>query len=310
MANKPQVDLADREMIITRMFDAPRALVWQAWTDPRRLSEWWGPRGFRSDVTIDLRVGGAYSIVMLAPDGGENPVRGVFEEVVAPSRLTMTLDLKGMPKEWMDIYNASRGVTGEPPRWRRVVTFEDAPGNKTKLSVKDIFETRIDRDANVNLGAEMGWGESFERLDALLGGQPLASAPVKFTVVPHLVVDGAADAIKFYEKAFGATLEMTLPGGDGKLMHASLDLNGGKVYLVDEPTKEQEEMAGAKSPHTLGGSSIVVHLEVPDVDQACDRAVKAGAKVIMPVENMFWGDRYCKVRDPFGHVWSMSAPAK
>jgi PhnB protein len=312
MANKLQVDVGvDREMKLTRVFDAPRALVWAAWTDPTQLAQWWGPRGFRADVTIDLRVGGAYAIVMLAPDGGENPMRGVFEEVATPSRLVMTVDCTGMPQQWLDIYNASRGVAGAPPRWRRIVTLEDAPGAKTLLTVRDLFEDQLDREAHVKLGAEMGWGESFERLDVLLGGGDHKGQPaMTITVVPHLVVDGAAEAIKFYEKAFGASCEMTLPSGDGKLMHASLNLNGGKVYLVDEPSKEHEEMAGAKSPLTLGGSSIVVHLEVPDVDKACERAVSAGAKVIMPVENMFWGDRYCKVRDPFGHVWSMSSPAK
>ena len=122
---------------------------------------------------------------------------------------------------------------------------------------------------------------------------------------PHLVCAGAADAIEFYVKAFGATEMIRLPGPDGKLMHASVSINGSSVLLVDEMLDH-----GIKSPKTLGGTPVTIHLVVPDVDAFVDRAVAAGATVTMPVEDAFWGDRYGVLEDPFGHSWSVATPIR
>ena len=122
-------------------------------------------------------------------------------------------------------------------------------------------------------------------------------------VVPHLVCAGAAEAIDFYQRAFGATEDMRLPGPEGKLVHASITVNGSMVMLMDE----FPEM-GATSPKALGGSPVTLHLSVPDVDAAFERAVAAGATVVMPVADQFWGDRYGCVQDPFGHLWSLATP--
>jgi uncharacterized glyoxalase superfamily protein PhnB len=122
---------------------------------------------------------------------------------------------------------------------------------------------------------------------------------------PHLVCAGAADAIDFYVKAFGATEMIRLPGPDGKLMHASVSINGSSVMLVDEMLEH-----GIKSPKTLGGTPVTIHLIVPDVDAFVDKAVAAGAKVTMPVEDAFWGDRYGVLEDPFGHSWSVATPIR
>jgi uncharacterized glyoxalase superfamily protein PhnB len=121
------------------------------------------------------------------------------------------------------------------------------------------------------------------------------------TVTPHLVCDGAADAIEFYKKAFGATDEVRLPGPGGKLMHAMVRINGSAVMLVDEMPEW-----GALGPKALKGSPVTIHLYVENVDAFVERAVKAGAKVTMPVADMFWGDRYGKIEDPFGHHWSVA----
>lgn len=122
-------------------------------------------------------------------------------------------------------------------------------------------------------------------------------------VVPHLVCDGAARAIDFYKEAFGAEEELRLAGPDGKLVHAAVIINGHMVMLMDE----FPEM-GASSPQRLGGSPVTLHLTVPDVDAAFERAVSAGATVVMPVADQFWGDRYGCVQDPFGHLWSLATP--
>jgi uncharacterized glyoxalase superfamily protein PhnB len=120
-------------------------------------------------------------------------------------------------------------------------------------------------------------------------------------VTPHLVVQGAAAALEFYRKAFGAEELCRMPMPGGKLGHAEIKIGAGTVMLCDE----FPEM-GARSPLALGGSPVTIHLYVEDVDAVFAQAVGAGAQVRMPVSNMFWGDRYGQVIDPFGHIWSLA----
>ncbi|HSN41872.1 MAG TPA: VOC family protein [Burkholderiales bacterium] len=121
------------------------------------------------------------------------------------------------------------------------------------------------------------------------------------TITPHLVCAGAADAIAFYKKAFNAVEGGRLPGPQGKLMHAMIRIEGSAVMLVDEMPE-----CGALGPKSLKGSPVTIHLYVKDVDAVVARAEAAGAKVTMPVADMFWGDRYGRLEDPFGHHWSVA----
>ncbi|HEV3009572.1 MAG TPA: VOC family protein [Burkholderiales bacterium] len=121
------------------------------------------------------------------------------------------------------------------------------------------------------------------------------------SVTPHLICAGAADAIEFYKKAFGAVEEARLPGPGGKIMHAMIRIGDSTVMLVDEMPEW-----GALGPKSLKGSPVVIHLFVENADAAFERAVKAGAKVTMPLADQFWGDRYGKLEDPFGHHWSVA----
>ena len=120
------------------------------------------------------------------------------------------------------------------------------------------------------------------------------------SVTPHLICAGAADAIEFYKKAFGATESARLPGHDGKIMHAMIRIGDSAIMLVDENAQW-----GMLGPKALKGSPVTIHLYVEDADAFVTRAVKAGAKVLMPLDDMFWGDRYGKLEDPFGHHWSV-----
>ena len=122
---------------------------------------------------------------------------------------------------------------------------------------------------------------------------------------PHLVCDGASDAIDFYVRAFGAEELIRIPGDDGRLIHAAVSINGSSVLLVDE-----NRDYGLRGPKTLGGSPVTIHLVVPDADATFDRAVAAGAIAHMPVAEMFWGDRYGVLEDPFGHLWSVATPQR
>jgi uncharacterized glyoxalase superfamily protein PhnB len=123
------------------------------------------------------------------------------------------------------------------------------------------------------------------------------------SLIPHIVCDGAADAIEFYKQAFGATEMMRLPGPDGRLMHASIQLNGAVVMMVDENRE-----FGMLGPKALGGTPVTLHLTVANADEAIARVEKAGATVKMSATDMFWGDRYGHVVDPWGHNWSIAHP--
>ena len=121
------------------------------------------------------------------------------------------------------------------------------------------------------------------------------------SVTPYLSIGGAADAIEFYKKAFGAKEIMRMPGPDGKLGHAEISIGGSRIMLSDE----YESMAFF-GPQTRGGTTVLIHLYVKDVDATVARAVAVGAKVVRPVKDQFYGDRLGTIEDPFGHVWHLA----
>ena len=127
--------------------------------------------------------------------------------------------------------------------------------------------------------------------------------PGMHTITPHLTVNNAAMAIDFYKQAFGAQELGRSATPDGRLMHAALKIGDSNLMLNDE----FPEMGGARAPQPGAKLPYVLHLYWEDVDKAWDRAVKAGAKVAMPLTNMFWGDRYGHLQDPFGFTWAMAS---
>ena len=121
------------------------------------------------------------------------------------------------------------------------------------------------------------------------------------TVTPSIIVRDAAAAIDFYVRAFGAEEITRLPGPDGSIMHAEIQIGDSRIMLGEE-----NPAWGAKSPQTLGGAPSSLHIYVDDADAAFARAVKEGATVRYPLEDTFWGDRYAKIVDPFGHEWGVA----
>ncbi|MDQ3866036.1 MAG: VOC family protein [Actinomycetota bacterium] len=121
------------------------------------------------------------------------------------------------------------------------------------------------------------------------------------SVTPSLALDDATAAIEFYKQAFGATERMRMAAPDGRVGHAELEIGDSLVMLSD--TFEQSSV---RSPRELGGTTSSVFLYVEDVDAVVERAVEAGATVTMPVEDMFWGDRFGSIQDPFGHSWAIA----
>lgn len=124
-------------------------------------------------------------------------------------------------------------------------------------------------------------------------------------LIPHLKCDPCAEAIEFYKKAFGAEEVHRMPAPDGKrIMHAEILIDGRPVFLADD---FPEHCGGkASSPQALGGTPVTIHRYVKDCDAAIQQAERAGATVKMPAQDMFWGDRYGVVADPFGHIWSLA----
>jgi PhnB protein len=120
-------------------------------------------------------------------------------------------------------------------------------------------------------------------------------------VTPYLSIRGAAQAIEFYKKAFGAKEIMRVPGPDGKLGHAEISIGGSRIMLSDE----YESMAFF-SPKSRGGTTVHIHLYVKDVDATVARAIAAGGKVNRPVKDQFYGDRTGSIEDPFGHMWHVA----
>lgn len=139
----------EREILITRVFDAPRAQVFDAWTDPKRIAQWWGPRGFTTTIAeMDVRPGGIWRFVMHGPDGVDYPNRVVYDEVVKPERL---------------IYMHGSDSEDEPGQFQVTATFAEQ-GGKTTLTMRMLFQSAAERHKNVEFGAIEGGNQTLERL--------------------------------------------------------------------------------------------------------------------------------------------------
>lgn len=132
-----------------------------------------------------------------------------------------------------------------------------------------------------------------------------AKTAVKTTLIPHITCRNASEAVEFYKKAFGGEAPCVITTPEGKVMHAAVSIDGATFYVVDEFPEH-----GGKGPHMLGGSPVTLHLHVADCDAVFARAVEAGCTVAMPLADMFWGDRWGLIVDPYGHNWSIASTVR
>jgi len=132
---------------------------------------------------------------------------------------------------------------------------------------------------------------------------PKADRPILHGITPHLVVTGGTKAVEWYKNALDAELLTMTSMPDGRLMHAELRFGDSVIMLADAFPEH-----GSKSPNELGGSAVVLSLQVPDCDSTWNKALAAGATIRFPIGDMFWGDRYGQIIDPFGHIWGISTP--
>ncbi|MBI3664125.1 MAG: SRPBCC domain-containing protein [Acidobacteria bacterium] len=166
----PTEDTADREIVITRVFDAPRKLVWEAWTDPKHVVHWWGPRGFTTTIQeMDVRPGGVWRHIMRGPDGTDYPNKSVFTEVVKPERI---------------VYSHGGGKKGGPGAHFEATWTFDAQGDKTKVTIRMVFPSAADRDKVVKeYGAIEGGKQTLERLAEHLAKMSAADSEFVITRV-------------------------------------------------------------------------------------------------------------------------------
>ena len=163
-------DVSTREFVIVRWFDAPRELVFKAWTEPALMAQWWGPNRFTNPVCdMDVRPGGAYRIVMRSPDGIDYPMNGVYREVVAPERLAYTVDISEHPADWHNLL--AKHLEGRPADISKPLLFTvsfDEEAKRTKVTIRAAFDSENLRDAFVKMGMEPGWSQSLDKLAELL----------------------------------------------------------------------------------------------------------------------------------------------
>ncbi len=188
--NNLSENTADREIVISRVFDAPRELVWDAWTDPKQVVQWWGPRGFTTTIEeMDVRPGGVWKHVMRGPDGTEFPNKSIFKEVTKPERI---------------VYSLGGGKKGAPGvHFETTWTFEIVEGNKTRLTIHHVFPSAEDRETVVKVyGAIEGGKQCLARL-----GEQLAQTPVvierTFNAPIEMVWKAITDKDQIFKWSFG-----------------------------------------------------------------------------------------------------------
>lgn len=286
MASTEPVD--PRDYITSRLLDAPRALVYRAWIDPRQMARWWGPKGFTNPVCeMDVRPGGAFRIVMRGPEGEEFPFKGTYLQVVENERLVFTDDTSEHPEEWHEIVSPGRGERDAAvPDAITTVTFADE-GGKTRMTIHMRFATPELRAGHVNAGMDSGWAGSFDSLAELLAGQePTGNDPLLFTVsrrfgaTPEQVFDAWLDP------AIAGKWLFATPGGN--MLRAEIDARVGGRFVFVERRGEFEAYHGGEyyalvRPRLLCFSFAVnpdltdaatVNVEITPIDGGCELVLK------------------------------------
>jgi uncharacterized protein YndB with AHSA1/START domain/predicted enzyme related to lactoylglutathione lyase len=282
------------ELFITRVFDAPRELVWKAWTEPERMMRWWGPKIYTCPVfKIDLRIGGKYLGAMKAPDGKLYWSTGVYREIAVPERLVMTdsfADEKG------NIVPGS--YYGMSPDWPTellvAVTFKEQDGK----TVMDLRHSGLAGLPGEEIAAmEQGWKEQFDKLVDYLAEIQEGEAK-KMNSVIHFEIP-ATDlnrAKKFYKEMFGWGI-MDIPGMEAEyaVVHtAPVD----KQNMLKEPGT----INGGLAKRSEKDEATVIVIDVPSIDDYLKKLTAAGSKIIRPKQNVLGMGLYARVTDSEGNV--------
>ncbi len=265
--------------------------IWKAWNSPEDIVCWSAGSDdwHTTRSTVDLREGGRFLSRMEARDGSMGfDLDGTYTTVVGNELIEYVME---------DGRTVSTRFNQGAEGVQIIQSFDTEAENPVEMQragwqhILNNFTRFVESSGH---GSNVG----HENPDM---GKVSSKPDNMHTLTPHLVCAGAADAIAFYVRAFGGIEESRLVGADGKLMHAVVRIGDSALMLVDENVQY-----GMPGPRSLNGSPVTIHLFVDDVDATVAKAVEAGARVTMPVADMFWGDRYGRLEDPFGHRWSVA----
>ena len=298
-------DTTDREIVISRTFDAPRELVWEAMTKPEHVVNWWGPNGFTNTLEkMDFRVGGEWHHVMHGPDGTDYPNKSIYTNIVQPECIEFSNggSRKGDP-------NANFDAT-----W----TFE-VVGKQTRVTIHLLFPTAEARNMVVEKhGAIEGGKQTLARLDTYLKNVPAGNHPspqgTAVRIEPYLFFDGRCDeAIEFYRNTLGAEVTMLMrfkdspeppqpgmmpPGSENKVMHASLRIGDAMVMASDGMCLGKPSFQGV---------SLSLTVKTDEEAERLFAALGVGGQVQMPMTKTFFSSRFGMVADRFGVSWMVMA---
>lgn len=303
MAEVETTDTHKYDLVLERIIAAPAEALYRCYTEPDLVCEWFCPKPWKvTKCVLDVRAGGATYHRMEGPNGEASDLYGQYTEVVPGKRVVTT-----------DAYIGDWVPTDGTAFLTSIITFEDLGDGTSRYRAVARHWSEEAMKQHEDMGFHDGWGAAADQLEELAKTLPVdpdtpvrpALMPGGSSMMPHLVFRDTAKAMDFYKAAFGAEELIRLPGPNGKLVHASMMINAHMVMMVDE-------MDGmlVHCPEQLGGSSVTLHLSVTDAKGVIDRAVKAGAKLIMPAEVQFWGDLYGMIEDPFGYFWSIATPGE
>ncbi|MEQ9378187.1 MAG: SRPBCC domain-containing protein [Imperialibacter sp.] len=310
--NTTHVERTDREVIASRLIDAPRALVFKVWTEPEHIAQWWGPTGFTNTVhEMNVKPGGKFRLTMHGPNGTDYPNLIVFKEVVVPEKL---------------VYVHGNGSDDAPGNFHVTVTFEEKEG-KTLLTMRSLFQSKSDLDYVIDEhGAFEGARQNMERMAAYLETRINLMTQLKNTnmsrVSTYLNFAGnTEEAFLFYKSVFGTEFKggiqrfgeippmegaPPMTEADKKLiLHIELEILGGHILMA---TDAPESMGMKVKP----GNNMHINLE-PNTRTETKRlfdALSAGGEVTMELQDMFWGAYYGSCTDRYGINWMFNCNEK
>jgi PhnB protein len=302
-------DTSTRELVITRLINAPRELVWEAWTRPEHVKHWWGPDGFTNTIhEMKVEPGGVWRFMMHGPNGMNFPNKIVFDEVIKPERL---------------VYTHSSEDENDPNIFQTTVTFEKQ-GNKTNLTMRAVFATTEERDRVVKeYGAAEGGKQHLTRLEAYIKSQMNIRKQLKTTNMTRVSTylnfpNNTEQAFLFYKSVFGGEFggkgiqrfgdipaiegQPPLSEKDKKLiLHIELPILGGHVLM------------GTDAPESMGfkvnfGNNYYICLK-PGSRKETKRlfdTLSAGGNITMDLQDIFWGANYGSCTDKFGVNWMVN----
>jgi PhnB protein len=299
------------KVLITREFNAPVELVWEAWTKAENISEWWGPKGYTTTVKEhDFRPGGRWEYVMVAEDGKEYPAVGVFKEIVPFKKLVST-------DEFDEAFNSM--VETDRPKVLMFTTLFEGAGDRTKITLLYELPTKADKDKFLAMGVEGGWSTSFDKLTFYIQTQQTLRKQLNTTAMARVTTylnfpGNTEEAFIFYKNVFrsefngGMQRFGDIPAQEG--MPPLSDADKKLIIHVELPIVNGHILMATDAPASMGftltpGNNMNISLDLDSKEETTRlfNELSAGGTITMELQDMFWGAYYGSCTDKFGINW-------